>query len=371
MYSTKKSLTFNPEKAAEGVSKILSPNEKIFGIFLATSKLAIFTNARVATLQIMNHQLESSVPLKDIKDLIQGGNKAFGLSSLRPNFEVPKISFNPLKNPIPNPLKAADLSPLKLVNSFAIELANGDLVPLGQFSKQDWESIQSAFAEARANQIDVENLEISTKASRAADYANIECNMSWSKVPSHLQKNIEINIGEDEKPLFIIATEGARAGAIVALPTRCMLIKSGGLAGFMAGSLGGARVATFYYSDITGIEYNSGMMTGVVEILTSSYEGGKNKDYWRGTTKSRNSDSNDPWTLSNTLPMVKPAYGAAKKQFDKLRSLIGESKGSSSVTNIINSDSIADEIEKLSKLLEKNLIDENEFKEAKKRLLGN
>ena len=292
---------------------------------------------------------------------------------MRPNLEIPKVSLNPLKNPFPNPLKDSSMNLIKLVGSFAIELHNGDSYALGTLPKSDWDAIQSAFQEALANQIEVGELEVSTPALRAEEFANIESNISWSKLPKHLQKNIEINISEDEKPLFIIGTEGSIAGAIVALPDRCMLIKSGGLGGFMTGSLGGARVATFYYRDITGIEYNSQMVTGVVEILTASYDGSKNKDYWRGFARSRNADLNDPWTLSNTLPMGKFTYGAAKQQFDKLRALIGQSKGSSgaTVTNIVNSDSIADEIEKLSKLLEKNLIDEGEFKEAKKRLLGN
>jgi hypothetical protein len=87
------------------------------------------------------------------------------------------------------------------------------------------------------------------------------------------------------------------------------------------------------------------MLTGVVEILTPSYEGGKNKDYWKGTLKSLNADSNDPWTLSNTLPMPKPDYAQAKIQFDKLRTLIGKNKGSSNVTNVIQTESVADEIE--------------------------
>ena len=371
MYSSKKTLVFNPEKAAVGMSKLLTPGEDMVGLFLTGTKICLFTTGRVAIVKPMTFQFESSVPLSDVKGLVQNETEGFKLGDLKPNIELPKINMNPLKNPLPNPLKSSSLSAIKSVGAFSLELYSGELISLGQFSKQDWDSVQAAFAESMERKIEIADLTLNTPAIRQAEYSSIESNMSWAKVPGHLQKNIEINIAENEKPLFIIATSGARAGAIVALENRCMLIKSGGMAGFMAGTLGGARVATFYYSDITGIEFNSGMMTGVVEILTSSYEGGKNKDFWRGTGKSRNSDSNDPWTLSNTLPIMKPEYAQAKPQFDKLRALIAQSKNSSSVTNIINNDSVADEIQKLANLLEKNLIDENEFKEAKKRLLGN
>ena len=138
----------------------------------------------------------------------------------------------------------------------------------------------------------------------------------------------------------------------------------------MSGSLGGARVSSFYYRDITGIEYNSGLISGIVEILTASYDGSATKDYWKGTGKGRNADSNDPWTLSNTLPLDKASYASAKSQFDKLRELISQSKGSAAAGTVVQEKSLADEIEKLSDLLEKGLIDANEFKEAKKRILG-
>lgn len=372
MYSTKKSLLFNPSKAADGIGRLLNQDEQIIGIFLlSTNIICAFTTSRIATMKVNGGELEMSIPMKDIQGILQNNSRGINLSTMKLNKENPYFNLNPLKNPLTNPMKSTMLNLIKTDNSFAIQLANGEIVPLGEFSKQDWDSVNASFDEAFSKQDSENGLTLNTPSTRQADYASIDSNISWDKVPGHLQKNIEANISGDERPLFIISTVGAEAGAIVALPNRCILVKSGIVAGFMAGSLGGARVASFYYQDITGIEYNSGMLTGVVEILTPSYAGGKNKDFWRGTTKSRNADSNDPFTLSNTLPMPKPQYAQAKIQFDKLRALIGQNKGSSGVTNIIKTESVADEIEKLSKLLEKNLIDEAEFKEAKKRLLGN
>jgi hypothetical protein len=89
----------------------------------------------------------------------------------------------------------------------------------------------------------------------------------------------------NERPLFIVA-EG-QAGGLVAFEDRCMIIKKGALTGWMAGSVGGGRVTTFMYTDITGLEYNSGWINGVLEILTPSYQGTANKDFWRGSSKGR------------------------------------------------------------------------------------
>jgi hypothetical protein len=167
--------------------------------------------------------------------------------------------------------------------------------------------------------------------------------------------------------LFIISGEaGDWAGSLVCMADRCILIKSGFMGSFVSDSFGGARVASFYYSDITGIEYNSGIMNGVLEILTASYQGTANKDYWKSGSK--NKDSNDPWDLSNTLPLGKTDYESAKKQFDKLRRLISQTKPAAALTQ--NPTSIADEISKLASQFKDGLIDESEFKKAKKRLLG-
>ena len=105
-----------------------------------------------------------------------------------------------------------------------------------------------------------------------------------------------------------------------------MIVKVGAMTGIMAGSIGGGRITSFHYSEITGIEYNSGMLSGVLEVLTPSYQGTANKDYWRGTNKSRNADSNDPWTLSNTLPLDKLLYQQALPWLNEMRAWIAEAK---------------------------------------------
>jgi hypothetical protein len=54
---------------------------------------------------------------------------------------------------------------------------------------------------------------------------------------------------------------------------------------------------------------------------------------------------------------------------ENLGSRISAAKGSGNTT-VVKEHSVADEIEKLSSLLAKGLIDQDEFKEAKKKILG-
>lgn len=91
------------------------------------------------------------------------------------------------------------------------------------------------------------------------------------------------------------------------------------MAGFMTGSMGGGRVATFPYSEITNIENNSGMMSGVLEVLTPSYQGTANHDYWRSAGTSRNKAAESPFTLSNCLPLPKAQHKLALPHLTKLQ----------------------------------------------------
>ena len=143
----------------------------------------------------------------------------------------------------------------------------------------------------------------------------------------------------------------------------------------MAGSFGGARIATFSYADITGVEYNSGFVTGVIEVLTPSYNGTSNRDYWRGTFSSRNADSNDPWTLSNTLPFDKLTYRQAAPHLAELRRRITEAKNPhvhvvapQAVAN--DADTLGAQLQHLADLHRDGVLSDEEFQRAKQQLLA-
>ena len=175
----------------------------------------------------------------------------------------------------------------------------------------------------------------------------------------------------DEIPRFIISTGGG-TGVFVAFEDRCMIIKTGAVTSFMAGSLFGGRVSTFHYGEITGIEYNSGWITGVLEVLTASYEGSKNKDFWRGTFKSRNADSNDPWTLSNCLPLDRATYNLAQNSLNELRKLISDAKKPQVTVNTtaVSTPGLSSQLKELATLHESGVLSDQEFKEAKAKIIS-
>lgn len=116
----------------------------------------------------------------------------------------------------------------------------------------------------------------------------------WDAVDRHAH--------DGELPWFII--NGGVDGRLFAFEDRLVISKTGGMTGFMAGAAGGGRETVFHYTDITNIEYNSGFVNGVLEVLTPSYQGTANHDFWN---TSRNGTRN-PHELSNCLPLPKALY---------------------------------------------------------------
>ncbi|MBL0888302.1 SHOCT domain-containing protein [Myceligenerans sp. I2] len=116
-------------------------------------------------------------------------------------------------------------------------------------------------------------------------------------------------------------------------------------------------------------------MSGVLEVLTPSYQGTANKDYWRGSDRSRNADSNDPWTLSNTLPLSKAEYNGYLTDINDLRARVGRAKQ----VNVqvvppqapaVASDGLAEQLKSLTQLHQAGALTDEEFAAAKARLLG-
>lgn len=351
MYA-KKSFGFNPEKTLAKLAEFILDDEEVLALFQFWRDEGVKPRKQIwiATVSRERIALFSTYPELTLEDSV-------------PMYELDSL--------LPEALKKRTI--------YSLQLKNGSLVSFGEFMFGEEEPIKKVIAECIANPVKSKRTSLDTpereskrlqlRESKLLQLRDIESNFSWNKTPEHLRENLILNIGADEKPLFIIsASAGDSAGSLVAMSDRCLLIKSGLMGSFMADTFGGARVASFYYRDITGIEYNSGFSNGVLEILTASYQGTTNKDYWK--IGSRNEDANDPWTLSNTLPLGKTHYESAQELMDKLRKLISGSKNGASTAQTSQPGSMADEIKKLAKLLKDGLIDESEYKDAKKRLLG-
>lgn len=180
-----------------------------------------------------------------------------------------------------------------------------------------------------------------------------------------LRKLAEQNMSEDETIEFcLVHPNPPWSQAIVALNDRLLVIKPG----MAAGATFGARVTSFYYRDINGIEVNTGLINGVVEINTPSYQGTGQKDFWNV----KNEDK-DPYKVTNCLPISKPHLKDYKPYIDRLRVMIREAKQERVATQppqSRNDSSLSSELEKLASLRASGVLTDEEFQQAKKRLLG-
>lgn len=218
----------------------------------------------------------------------------------------------------------------------------------------------------------------SAASARAADAAKLHWPQSAIRGPLTKKASEAIlrQCHDQEQPWLILTSDGG-AGCLVGFGDRAVIIKTGALTSFMAGSLGGERSATFHFADITGIEYNSGMVSGVLEILTPSYNGTANRDYWRGANQSRNADANSPWTLSNCLPLNKSEYRNYLPEINELKARIGQAKNPHHPTPSLlpaapphPPSDLVDKLRQLAAPHEAGALTDAEFAAAKARVLG-
>lgn len=264
------------------------------------------------------------------------------------------------------------------VKKITVLKKSGEEITLSIPSTEDCESIIATFHEAVIIQGQQGGATVRAgeeeKKRADAERGIWESAVIKGKLTKVASKAIYRQCSQGEAPWFILCP-GAGMGVLAAFDNRLVIIKTGAITGFMAGSLGGERAAVFHYPQVTGIEYNSGMMTGVLEVLTPSYDGTANKDYWRGTLASRNADSNDPWTLSNCLPLPKVEYSAALPHLNELRERIAKASNPTVVVEAPESravpaaSTLAEEIKQLSDLRDAGVLSEDEYAQAKAKLI--
>jgi len=123
--------------------------------------------------------------------------------------------------------------------------------------------------------------------------------------------------------------------------------------------------------DINGIEVNTGLINGVIEINTPSYQGTGQKDFWNIKDEDK-----DPYKVINCLPIAKSDLKHYKPHIDRLRKMIREAKRGHSAPPptpdpaAYGASSLVSELEKLASLRDYGVLTEEEFQQAKKRLLN-
>lgn len=166
------------------------------------------------------------------------------------------------------------------------------------------------------------------------------------------------NVSANDELLFVLV--GTDNQSLIALQDRILIVKIG----LLAGTAFGGRATTFYYRDITSIEINTGWISGVLEILTPSYAGGVQKDFWnRGRDR-------DPFKASNCIPFPKNGLKIWQPYIDLIRKKISESRISPTNSTSSTSTDIASQLEKLSNLKSSGALTADEYQKAKNKLLN-
>ncbi|MFT0661955.1 SHOCT domain-containing protein [Rhodococcus erythropolis] len=214
-----------------------------------------------------------------------------------------------------------------------------------------------------------------TETASAREAGRSEVEVIGGSLKDVAWRTIDEHTAPDELPWFVI--NGGSAGFLAAFENRLIIAKVGGAAGFMTGSMGGGRVTTFPYSDITNIEYNSGMMSGVLEILTPSYQGTANHDYWSSAGRNPNKTGNNPFALSNCLPLPKIQHRLALPRLTELQKKIIDYKRptvhiqqSSAAAAPAPTTGLAEELQKLANLHNQGILDVSEFAAAKQAAIA-
>jgi hypothetical protein len=183
-------------------------------------------------------------------------------------------------------------------------------------------------------------------------------------LPPKARNALSGHIGSEET--VKVCLSGASGQSLVALDSRLLVVKPG----FMAGRTFGAKVSSFDYREVIGIEVVTGVMSAVLQVQTANFpnilpQGFSNSD-----------PAHDPFKLPNCVPL---GNKRSLKQpnvissLNTLRQLIHDSRTTTaspgSPDNEPAGGGLAAELEKLRQLNASGALSDEEFQKAKAKLL--
>jgi len=181
----------------------------------------------------------------------------------------------------------------------------------------------------------------------------------WEVLSGRVQRAARKHMNEGEPVLFCL--RGDLSHSLIAFEDRVLVVKPG----IMAGTAFGALTATFFYTDITGLELNTGLLTAVIEISTPSYQATARRSWVQ--VGSLNDHDRDPYRVSNCIPLFRPSLKKYEPYVAQLREKIRQAK---STPGAPAPRGVGSELEKLANLHASGALSDEEFSRAKSALLG-
>lgn len=339
------------------LKNLLSQDEKILGIFNASAIKPLIEAIVITDARVICVVRDYPDGWKYVKELHRGDIKSLSVKRTK----LSNFIYTPLKisTKQDKEQKYADVRKDEAVEiARLIDTISGTPEYLSSIIEKRREAVIEQNLEQKAQ------TRLSEKQEASAPHA--EPFDEWAaltigKVNKATLREVQKSCRTGEMPEWILG-DGIN-GVLAAFSDRCMVIKKGFGTSLMASSLGGGRVATFAYRDITGIEYNSGILTGVLEILTPSYTGKTTNSPWQfGNDKSAHESS-------NTLPWGKIFYNQVRPQIEWMQQKIYDAKTGGNQT-VVAQVSNTDELTKLAALHKQGILTHKEFTEAKQKILG-
>lgn len=177
-----------------------------------------------------------------------------------------------------------------------------------------------------------------------------------SILPAKVKTVLDRNMSPDEIMYFCLV--GRHDQTLVAFESRALIIKTG----MMAGITFGSKATSFDYSDISGIEVESGMTRAFIQIVTSGFEQSRR-------VKTNAKDMHDrPNELPNCLPILKSDLAVYRPFLDELRGFVSTAKAIPPESKSGNS-GLVDQLSHLGNLYADGIISDVEFAQAKRKLL--
>ena len=130
-------------------------------------------------------------------------------------------------------------------------------------------------------------------------------------------------------------------------------------------------MTTIHYSEMTGIQVNTGHLMGVLQVTSPSYPAVR-ADYWTSANKATKAGVDSATVAPNCIPIAKKQVTKWEPQLERLRQLIAEAHAPVKVTTpalVSSPPSAADRLKQLAELRDDGIISAEDFDAKKTQLL--
>jgi hypothetical protein len=167
---------------------------------------------------------------------------------------------------------------------------------------------------------------------------------------------LDENLASGERVEVII--RGNLSSAIIGTDRRLFVFKKG----WLSGSAFGKKMATWDYRNITGVQIETGILSGTVAVQAAGITMG-DYSYW-------STGKDDPQKAANALAIARDHFPQARSGVARLRELLSAAQHAPVANSTQAPPDLADQLRKLASLRDEGILTEEEFQAKKAQLLA-